>query len=233
MDRVKLIAGWNRVGVLAVCLIAVLAMTATTASAIKPKPKSKPKLTLTINGQPAPVKGEPLTIATTELEGPEVTCTGDDGFLELESNKASNLKFKFNDFEGKGRGFVCDAQEERELEEHEEPEALIKPLITITASTVTETFQAKSQGKGHKRVPTVRIEAERTECTWLLTKLSGPRPSSGSLEGIHIDGTLALDKESPFNVAATCPETSSIEGTLSLEPGEASPSGKYLVEEIG
>jgi hypothetical protein len=92
--------------------------------------------------------------------------------------------------------------------------------LKITGTSVIETLTHP-----------VRLEVESTGCDWTIRQLEGPRPGSGSLLDIPFSGVLKLHKTK--EIPETCPETASLEGTMSLEEGEQSPEGPYTVQEVG
>lgn len=177
------------------------------------------KLRLLSNGEPVR-DGQPSAVYN-EAQFPGFTCQGTNGSMSFETNPARTLKFGYR-AEGGSYGFdscKTTSGEGVPISSRSEGNEPHLRRTTITTTTVTEIF----------RLAPI-FEDRESGCVWTLPKLAGPLPSSGSLEGVLLSGTLRLLKRYS---SRTCPQTAEVRDTTTIEAApEGAPPGSYEVQRI-
>jgi hypothetical protein len=190
-----------------------LGVTANTAFA------SGPKLRLISNGKTVP-RGQ-RTAVITETSLPGFTCKSFSGALHSGANPAAVLTFTNPEPEGGDEAFnTCETGSGEPVFIGSTREERISHLVRVTVSgeTVTEVFS-----------PAALLEDKETGCAWQLSKIAGPLPASGRLEGIALKGTPKLAAGS----AHSCPKAGEAAATATIEASpEGAPPGSYEVERI-
>jgi hypothetical protein len=173
------------------------------------------KLELTGNG----VKVPPFSGARVlnETQFPGFTCNGSHE-TTFGSDPALALKFSTGEGGGEGPGyFACKYANGEEEEPGETFHSKLKGVI-IKEGMVKEYY-----------LPGARFSDPEMGCIWGLSRLSGPLPPSGNLEGVALTGTVTLHGR--LFAGGSCARTASVTSTLTIEPGETSPAKPPLVVE--